>query len=39
MRMTYYDEFTRLTRFKAPYVWAFRAAVAGMLVMLLIKVV
>lgn len=39
MRVTYYDEFTRLTRLKAPYAWAIRIAVAGSLLLLVVKMV
>ncbi|MDB5984997.1 MAG: hypothetical protein JWR16_50 [Nevskia sp.] len=39
MRVTYYDEFTRLTRLKAPYAWAIRLAVAGSLLLLIAKMV
>ncbi len=39
MRVTYYDEFTRLTRLKAPYAWAIRLAVGCTVVLLIVKMV
>lgn len=37
MRVTYYDEFSRLTKLKPPYAWALRMAVAGSILLLVIK--